>query len=574
MKLVIAHYLASLKERGELDAILPDLLSEIGFEVLSRPQTGTRQAGVDVAAVGPDPDNGGTRTLFLFTIKSGNLTRSEWDSGPQSVRQSINDILDNYIPHRVPEQFAELPVAICLGIGGEMREQVNESWQGFTNRQQTDRIRFRIWNGDRIAQYLLDGVLRQEFIDGEHRGTFQKALAMLDQPDVSYRHFNDLIAALLAPVDDPRQGTRHLRQAYICLWVLFVWARDEGNLDAAFRASELMLIRGWGECDPTRINDSKLRAERFAIFDQLLRLHILVSETFLFEKLAPLADKTLALSFAVDARAPVDVNLALFETLGRVAMHGIWMDELHLSAETDDLRDASAVRRDETLDLAITILNRNPALLSPARDDFAIEIALLMILAQRCGRVGDVAGYITGVSDRLGYTLRSRRHYPVASMDYRDLLDRDNGQDDEVLEEKTRGSILYPLLMTWLIRIGERSRSDALATVLADVLLHTTHQVWFPCEDTDALIWKGQRDHGIAVPSIPLNDGPEAIEAVLIRACEDHAAVSSIGAVRAGFLPVLLCALRHHRLPVPPQLWFVLEEREDEPMVQAGVPDV
>jgi len=28
------------------------------------------------------------------------------------------------------------------------------------------------------------------------------------------------------------------RQIYICLWVLFVWAREIDNLDAPYRASE------------------------------------------------------------------------------------------------------------------------------------------------------------------------------------------------------------------------------------------------------------------------------------------------------------------------------------------------
>ena len=40
------------KERGELDAVLPDLLSELGLNVYSRPGRGTRQDGVDVGAVG------------------------------------------------------------------------------------------------------------------------------------------------------------------------------------------------------------------------------------------------------------------------------------------------------------------------------------------------------------------------------------------------------------------------------------------------------------------------------------------------------------------------------------------
>ena len=64
MKLLIRDYLASLKERDELDAILPDLLSELGFTVYSRPRRGTIQRGVDIAAIGKGED--GERKVFLL----------------------------------------------------------------------------------------------------------------------------------------------------------------------------------------------------------------------------------------------------------------------------------------------------------------------------------------------------------------------------------------------------------------------------------------------------------------------------------------------------------------------------
>ena len=96
MKLIFKEYLASLKERDDLDVILPDLLSEIGWSVFSKPAVGTRQHGVDVAAVGAD-DVGGKKKVFLFSIKAGDLRRSSWDSGEQSLRQSLNEIRDVYI---------------------------------------------------------------------------------------------------------------------------------------------------------------------------------------------------------------------------------------------------------------------------------------------------------------------------------------------------------------------------------------------------------------------------------------------------------------------------------------------
>lgn len=170
MKLVVTHYLRSLRERDELDAILPDLLAESGFEVLTRPRRGTRQAGVDVAAVGPNPDRDNARSLFLFTIKSGDLTREHWDTGQQAVRPSLNEVLDDYIPNRIPPHLADLPIVICVCMGGEMREDVRAQWSGFCRTNEKANVHFAEWNGDRLADLILSGILRAELIESEHRG--------------------------------------------------------------------------------------------------------------------------------------------------------------------------------------------------------------------------------------------------------------------------------------------------------------------------------------------------------------------------------------------------------------------
>ena len=67
MKLAIKQYLSTLKESKELDAILPDLLTVMGIKTISKPLIGTRQNGVDVAAIGKEP-NEKEEKLFLFVI--------------------------------------------------------------------------------------------------------------------------------------------------------------------------------------------------------------------------------------------------------------------------------------------------------------------------------------------------------------------------------------------------------------------------------------------------------------------------------------------------------------------------
>ena len=561
MKLVVTHYLRSLRERDELDAILPDLLSESGFQVITRPRRGTRQAGVDVAAVGPDPDRDGERSLFLFTIKSGDLTREHWDTGQQAVRPSLNEVLDDYIPNRIPPQHAALPVVVCVCMGGAMREDVRAQWSGFCKANAKGNVRFAEWNGERLADLILTGILRSELVESEHRGLFQKALAMLDQPDVAYRHFHQLLNAILTEAKTHKERTRQLRKAYLCLWILFVWARDADNLEAAYRASELVLLRSWPHCDATRLRKGTTLNDRLAHFDQVLKLHIIIAHLLLVQKIGPFADKRYALSMAVNSRNAADINIALFELLGRLSLHGLWLDAMS-GAQDEAFAKAAGEGADNVLNLAIGTLNANPTLNVPVRDDFAIELALFMRLADVRGRLHNVADYIRAMADHLCNGLSIRQHYPTPSTHYRDVLAHPKDRTDAYFEEHTRASILYTFVLAWLAMIGDDERAQRLRSALLEHAPHMTHQIWVPDGRTDDVLWDGDRDHGLSVPGLPLDESLEAVFDLLNRVMAEQSLHERVSAVRNNLLPILLTACRHYRMPVPVHLWQDLDRSD------------
>lgn len=557
MKLIVRQYLEGLRERDELDAILPLLLSELGFHVLSRPGRGTRQAGVDVAAVGPDERDEGKEKLFLFVIKSGDLTRADWDgASPQTVRPSINEILDSYIPTRIPEEYRNHEIAICLCMGGETKEAVATQWTNFQRTNARDGLCFREWNGDKLANLLLSGLLKQDLLSGDERTAFQKAVAMVDQPDVSYRFFVEMARALTRERDTERKTLTHLRQLYVCLWVLYVWAREADNLEAPFRASEFSLLLTWDVCRTLTERDDRHAKDCMAALDGMLRLHLLISGDLLERKVAPYADKRFALSMAVGSQSSVDVNLSLYETLGRVCLFGIWKHWLAERHPEGEERDKASEWRDRSLEMAVSMINANPGLLSPIRDDFAIEIALFMMLADTCERVGDVAGFLTGMAHRLRFSLQRRGAYPITSRNYHDLLEHPVDRSDGYFENNTKGSVLYPILISWLDAVGADDARNQLTDVLTRDLEHCTQQVWMPDSDSENLLWSGNREHGVSIPGLDLGE-PTAYELVLQKACEDHPEINEMTALKIEFWPILLAACRHYRMPIPPQLWFL-----------------
>ena len=170
MRLVIRQYLETLKERGELDVMLPDLLSQMGLEVFLSPGIGTRQLGVDVAAVGSI--NGSEDTVYLFSIKSGDLSRKEWSSGnPQDLRPSIEEIVEQFIPQRMPPEHKLKPIEICLCFGGEVKEDVRPDVTAFENKVESreSNLKFSEWNGDRLADLIEKHFLREELLPRESR---------------------------------------------------------------------------------------------------------------------------------------------------------------------------------------------------------------------------------------------------------------------------------------------------------------------------------------------------------------------------------------------------------------------
>lgn len=557
MKLLIRDYVGSLRERNELDVILPDLLSETGYQVFSRPSIGTVQRGVDVAAVGHDKD--GNRTVYLFCVKPGDLTRPEWDGPPQTMRPSLNQILDEYIPNWLPPAYRGLPVVVVLCLGGDVHEGIRSQVSSYTAQNTKEgKITFEEWNGDKIAEMILAGLLREKVLPKPLQSHFQKAVAMVDQPEIAYEHFARLIHALRAGVKTDKDRVRVARQINICLWVLFVWARDIDNLDAPYRASELALLNVWDLLRPFFPKRPQAKSTIIAVWYELIRLHITISSHYLDKKVIPYTGKRHALSRAIRSAEAVDINLKLFDVLGRLALTGhwiTWIATFNGAGPSADVKDTlkNAVKS------GIELIVNNPALHLPISDDQAIDVALFLCLAGylRLG-LGDIEIWLSEMARRLRVTVYQHGRYPCIFREYRDLLDHPRHQTDEYRKEATAGSTLVPLIAAWLAAFGNRDALKRLKELKEGPLSHCTLQLWVPEAASEDHLYLDDATHGVAVPDLPLTEDGQALLKRIRDACDNSDGFLKLSAVRSRHLPVVLTACRHYRLPVPPQLWIDL----------------
>lgn len=557
MRLVLKHYLSSLRERDGLDAILPDLLSQMGLNVFSRPQKGTRQAGVDVGAVGTVA--GETEQVYLCSIKRGDLTRQEWDGGPQSLRSSLNEILDAYIPNRIPVEHRGKPVAICIVIGGDVQEQVQTDLRGYIAYEESrhPNVTFKEWNGDKLAELIESSFLREDLLPQGARADLRKALALLEEPEAAYSHFAHLVRALAqAGHDNEASALTSLRQTAICVWVMFAWARDVGNLEAAYLSGELALLCGWKVASAHLNAAGRVAEDMSEAFSSLLSAYHQASMDFLAVNVFPNADKPHAISSAVRGSSPVDINLKLFDLLGRLGIAGAWA---YYAAEQhpggSDIKQQSLDLAEGIAECAKNLIANNPVLLLPLKDDQAIDVTIACVLFSfDQSNHGEVRSWLAEMLARATFAFQGDSTYPCVTTSYVDLLSHPKRGDDAYKKSVTTGSILYPMIAIFAALLGDGNTYDGVTRLKAESMQHCNFQLWYPDEESESNLYTADDLHGAILSDVGVNLPRDAFLRQVFDECHETTYFEGLSATRAGLWPLIMVACRHHRIPLPLQL--------------------
>ena len=572
MKLLFAEYLGSLKERDELDKILPDLLSELGLSVISRPATGTRQFGVDVAAVGSLED--GVQRVYLLSIKPGILTRSAWNNGDQALRPSLEEIRDGYIPHHLPERHRDLPIVIVLCIGGQVHQAVQPNVSGYIAENTTEGISYQIWNGDELAEMLLSGVLRENALPPSGRSALRKSIALVDEPEAAFGHFcrfaTDIADACTA---SGMARLTAIRQIYIGLWTLYVWARDTGNIETAYRCGERAVLLAWPMVKDSLNGQTRTARQLRDCLYRLIALHRLLGQDFIEHYVEPTAEVLHGLTSAIPNSSYLDINLQLFDLVGRMGLSGLWAQFLLDDPPPDDMEDSpeleEEIREVEAwlkrvgYALARTIAN-NPALGTPIKDSQAIDINIACLLLDLVGCRQVIQDWIRHIAGATRVAYLANERYPCDYDEYHQLL-RHPQPNDEYRKAATAGSILIPTLATWAAIIGDEETLNLLSSFVSTHYAHSTLQLWFPGDDSEEHLYRGTDNHGLCWVDFAMSRVSQEVLDPISRECVSSKAYDSLSAIEHGIWPLVVLACRHHRMPVPPHLWPIAHSSDKEP---------
>lgn len=561
MKLIIKDYLASLKERNELDVLLPTLLSQMGLTILSEPSIGNRQFGVDISAVGSINDE--PEKIYLFSIKAGNLGRSDWNSGnPQDLRPSLDEILDVYIPTHLPSQYKEYPIVICLTFGGDLKQELEINLSQYTQAKENSQVKFEVWNGDRIAGLLEKFLINEQlFLQDDLKSLLRKSLAMVDQPEVSFRNFFLLIHKFFENIENIslKNQLTIIRQSYLALGILNSWCKSEDNIESAYLSAERLILYSW---EIVKLSTSKTSADAKKIkdvFKSLIFLYLSISESY-YNKILPHLNSLHAVSNAVRGNCDVDINLKLFDIIGRISLFGIWLEwcftRMHAhSPSSETLNDSFKIYTEVSESIKKLIIN-NPLLFHPFKDDQAIDIGLTSFyLLQQDSNDIDLLSWLSGIVQTINGAFSHNRKYPSNIHDYLELVLHPEDDSDNYRQSVTKGSILYPLLAFFAFVFKNDEMIVTIKEIIEKYIPKCTSQIWHPDADSEAHFYKNSDTHGLCLTGITYENIESAFNQIKDN-CKLDRDITELSAIKYDHFPLILTACRHYRLPIPYHFFF------------------
>lgn len=565
MKLVIREYLELLKESKELDDLIPDLLLSMGIRPLSKPQIGVRQFGVDVAAVGTDED--GVKKLFLITIKQGDLDRNDWSTNKQSIRQSLEDILDVYLNNHVRVNHKGLIKKIVLCTGGNLKEEVGPNWNGFSKKYtKKNKIEFDLWDGNKLSVMIENNIFNESILPLEYRSFLRRTLALLDNSDYNLSDYFQLLDAILFKKkygDGKTQNSKKkilkaFRLVHLCQNIVFKWSLNNNNLKPALLTSERTVLLLWEFLRVNSLTKQRVYLESFIKSYSLL--YTIYNEYY--NKIY--AHVNIENGLSIHQEDYLFVSLNVFEQIGIVSLFGHFL--LFNEVLVRQNFQAEEIIRSIVSSLKAIIKN-NKASSSPCYDNQIIDISLAILFLHELGESKFIEDWIAEMITHIEYAyVNQGKYFPIQTDSFDDLLDLNIAQ---TLQKETLMEIstLIPTLVQWTVVLNMEDLYSLIKQKVTNNFKDTTLQIWYPNEKTDEFLYKTNAGYrsGISYAPFEFADTFEEMRKRIDDIQKNTIGLNKLTSISEGFASLIYVANRHFRTPFLPNFWeLILNKKNNE----------
>ena len=569
MKLIVEPYLQELGERPELESLVVSLLEKMGLDVYVVPQKGTRQYGVDVAAVGTWP--GDTfEAVHLLTIKAGDITRKNWDSGGvEDVRPSFNEIEDVYLKQRIRPQDEGKQVKVYICCGGRVRQEVDGNVTAYMTemikRHEHDHLSVEVLDGPRLTSLLMQYLFDERVFVSGNQGLLKRCLATIDEPDLVERYFLELLPSVLREKNsfgNPLSISQKMDcvcRLLLCLGVLVQQALKVKHLEGVFRIVERSVVNvvGYLSLDSARSERSVRQVfSAISLYDRIALSYL--------ENLEKLSGKQYLFALAVGGNE-VDVNLCFFNVLARMAEYGVFLLRHYRHVEetvgfknNEDLKKEFYNRIIRVADCLCGLIRNNTIACQPLKDSQHYAILMALLFLEGVDRARFAHDWVLTMVNTIENMFDVNKGYPTISLSYEDLLEHvEKPLSTEKQKQALRSGELYPSLALFAVLHKWEDVYDAVKKLVKEHVPSMSLQLWFIDEEDMKNLCKLRGVNGHQLCYINLEDKEQFVKIVKLE-CETSKVKMTF---MASFFPsFFFVACRLNAVPVPASVWLFCDD--------------
>lgn len=566
MKLILSHYLRTLRERDEFDRLLPELIVEMGYVPIGKPQTGVRQYGVDFAAVGTSPEDG-IREVLLFVIKQGDIGRNEWSGDAKtSVHPTLIEALDVYLTTHLSPDHQLLRKVIILTTTGDLKQEIQLNWKGFIDSNRA-RAKFEFWSGEHVAGLLESYLLNENLFASEDRSDLRKALALAGDRDYDFRDFLNLLrrqlglnvdGSLVDKNSSNQQLLKAIHRVNLAAQVCARWAQEEGDRRQALWIVERTLLWCWHRIQflpaNKRSNVYGAFLECWVAYTNAAKLYVDVIQPY-----TAIED-----GMAGHCRESAEFSLELFEHIGFLATIGFSQLLLGLTVEGESFKEVGKKNAEIIGHTLTNILRNNSAAASPRLDRNATEICLALVFLVSIGENKEASSWLREIAYRLNFCFMRKRSFPIGTDSLDDLVDFEVNPDDAMADKLMSTSWMLSTVASWCAILGLEDAYTLLSRNYRLEYSNVCPQLWHPTEDWPKLWYYQVAYYDTGVTEAPV-ELPDSLEKILERMrlfnqIEEYNWVKNSQTSLIGLRAIDLIAVRHFGTPLPPSFWFKFAE--------------
>lgn len=463
MKLILKDYLRTLKEKDELDLLIGDLLLLAGYETHNKPKTGERQYGVDIIATKENQ-------VYLFVIKQQDITRSVWDSGPDSVRQSLNDIFDVYINMMMPETLRCMPINIIVSSNGALTDAVRPNWSGYVNTHMNyngNSYEFDFWDIDKLVNLVYQLMFNENMFPEEMKGILRKVLYFIDEDDFNNIYYEKIIDnyinQLISDSNKDKKFVKYANSFNLCIHLIIEWSFNSKKYKLGIRILEYTIIKYW------------LFLKKSNKFESIKHVTYLNTFVELYEKTNDnyFAEMQKIASFknGIPFYNSIERRILLYEIIALLSSYGTFL----IYKAIGSLNNKKVKEKIQNVcNVIIQIVNNNDDFAYPVFDNNIVEISILFSFLMKLDRTEDVKNLLHYLIFGMKVNFYRNHKQPAPTDNYSEAVYIDiNG-------ELTRYevSILFGELIDWTCIVKDEQLYEGLLEFLRESFKNTTCQVW------------------------------------------------------------------------------------------------